>query len=189
MEDDLSLWNKIRVNGDVQALKVLHDRYYNQLYLYTRKIYNNSDGWDEAVSDCFIRLWTKRNDILIDRSVRNYLFLMLRNGLIDNLRKKKGIVFSEVNSLPEIPDEGFDNDADHLTRLYIAMDKLPVQRRRILELAVYESATYNQIAEKLNISVNTVKTQIGRAYRFLKEELDPKSFQLLFLIQKGLSNK
>jgi RNA polymerase sigma-70 factor (ECF subfamily) len=114
---------------------------------------------------------------------------MLRNGLIDNLRKKKGIVFSEVNSLPEIPDEGFDNDADHLTRLYIAMDKLPVQRRRILELAVYESATYNQIAEKLNISVNTVKTQIGRAYRFLKEELDPKSFQLLFIIQKGLSNK
>jgi RNA polymerase sigma-70 factor (ECF subfamily) len=188
MEDDLSLWNKIRVNGDVQALKVLHDRYYNQLYLYTRKIFNNSDGWDEAVSDCFIKLWTKRHDILIDRSVSNYLFLMLRNGLIDNLRKKKGIVFSEVNSLPEIPDEGFENDTDHLTQLYVAMDKLPVQRRRILELAVYESATYNQIAEKLNISVNTVKTQIGRAYRFLKEELDPKSFQLLFMLKTNLAN-
>ena len=188
MEDDLSLWNRIREDGDVQALKVLHNRYYYQLYIYARKIYNNSEGWDEAAADCFIRLWTKRHDILIDRSVRNYLFLMLRNALIDNLRKKKGIVFSEVNSLPEIPDENIENDTDHLTRLYIAMDKLPAQRRRILELAVYESATYYQIAEKLNISVNTVKTQIGRAYRFLKEELDPKSFQLLFIMKTNLTN-
>ncbi len=189
MEDDLSLWNKIRNSGDTQALKILHDRYYYQLYFYARKIYNNAYELDEAVADCFIKLWTKRQDILIDRSVRSYLFLMLRNGLIDSHRKKKGILFSEVNALPEIPEESFESEADQFARLYMAMDKLPEQRRKILELAVYDSATYNQIAEKLNISVNTVKTQIGRAYRFLKEELDPKSFQLLFILRKGLPNK
>jgi hypothetical protein len=69
MEDDLTLWKKIR-NGDTQALKVLHDRYFYQLYLYAKKIYHNQQGLDEAVSDCFIKLWSKRNEIMIERSVK-----------------------------------------------------------------------------------------------------------------------
>lgn len=186
MEDDLTLWNNIR-KGDTRALKVLHDRYYYQMCLYAIKIYHSQSGMDEAVSDCFIKLWTRRNDIVIERSVKSYLFLMLRNGLIDLTRKKTGIILLEVNSLPELPDNDTQNEFDHYARLYHALEKLPEQRRRILELAVFESFTYAQIAEKLQISINTVKTQIGRAYRFLKEELDPKSIQLLFLLQSKFS--
>ena len=186
MVDDLTLWTNIR-NGDTKALKVLHDRYYYQMCLYAKKIYHLQNGLDEAVSDCFIKLWMKRKDIVIERSVKSYLFLMLRNGLIDLIRKKTGIILLEVNSLPELPDNETLTDLDHYARLYTALEKLPEQRRRILELAVFESYTYAQIAEKLQISVNTVKTQIGRAYRFLKEELDPKSINLLFMLQAKFS--
>lgn len=186
MEDDLTLWKNIR-NGDTRALRVLHDRYYYQMFLYATKIYHNQSGLDEAVSDCFIKLWTKRGDIVIERSVKSYLFLMLRNGLIDLVRKKTGIILLEVSSLPELPDNETLTDFDHYARLYNALEKLPEQRRRILEMAVFESCSYAQIAEKLHISVNTVKTQIGRAYRFLKEELNPKSIQLLFLLQSKFS--
>lgn len=170
MEDDLTIWKNIR-NGDTRALKALHDRYYYQMYLYAKKIYHLQNSLDEAVSDCFIKLWTKRSDIVIDRSVKSYLFLMLHNGLIDLIRKKSGTILLEVSSLPELPDNEMMTDLDHYARLYSALEKLPEQRRHILELAVFESYTYAQIAEKLQISVNTVKTQIGRAYRFLKEEL------------------
>ena len=186
MEDDLTLWKNIRI-GDTHALKVLHDRYYYQMYLYAKKIYHNQDGLDEAVSDCFIKLWTKRIDIVIEHSVKSYLFLMLRNGLIDLMRKKNGIILLEVSSLPELPDDQTQNDFDRYARLYTALEKLPEQRRRILELAVFESFSYAQIADKLNISINTVKTQIGRAYRYLKEELDPKSINLLFLLRAKIS--
>ena len=186
MDDDLTLWKNIQ-NGDTHALKVLHDRYYYQLYLYAKKIYHNQSGLDEAVADCFIKLWTKRNEIVIDRSLKSYLFVILRNGLFDLSRKKNGIILLEVNAVPEIPDTETLNEFDHYVRLYNALEKLPEQRRRILELAVYESCSYAQIAEKLNISVNTVKTQMGRAYRFLKEELDPRSINLLFMIQSKFS--
>ena len=186
MEDDLTLWTNIR-NGDTLALKVLHDRYYYQMYLYATKLYSTQSSLDEAVSDCFIKLWTKRNEIVIERSVKSYLFLMLRNGLIDLARKKREFILLEVSTIPELPDNDTMNEIDHYARLYAALDKLPEQRRRILELAVFESCTYAQIAEKLNISINTVKTQIGRAYRFLKEELDPKSINLLFLLQSKFS--
>jgi RNA polymerase sigma-70 factor (ECF subfamily) len=43
--------------------------------------------------------------------------------------------------------------------------------------------TYDQIAEKLHISKNTVKTQIGRSYQFLREELDPKAILLFFQLK------
>jgi Sigma-70 region 2 len=79
MEEDLKLWRKIGL-GDTTAVKALHDKYYYQLYLYGKKICHNSAVLDEVVSDCFIKLWTRRNELLIDRSLKAYLFLMLRNG-------------------------------------------------------------------------------------------------------------
>jgi RNA polymerase sigma factor (sigma-70 family) len=183
MEDDLSLWKNIR-NGDPRSLKTLHDRYYYQMRLYAIKIYHNKSELEEAVSDCFIKLWTKRSEIVI---VKSYLFLMLRNGLIDLIRKKRVIILLEISSLPEVPDNEAENEFDRYARLYNTLEKLPEQRRRILELAVFESCSYAQIAERLNISVNTVKTQIGRAYRFLKEELGPRGINLLFLLQSKFS--
>jgi len=181
MEDDLTLWRKIQ-NGDTVALKELHNRYYYQMIHYVKRMHKNFKGSDEAVSDCFIKLWTKSNEILIERSVRSYLFLMLRNTLIDHLRKKKQFVHVDTELFPEAPDEMITEELDDFARLYLALERLPEQRRRILELAVFESCSYAQIAEKLQISVNTVKTQMGRAYRFLKEELDPDSVQILFLL-------
>ena len=175
MDDDLTLWKNIQ-NGDTRALKVLHDRYYYPMYLYAKKIYHKHSGLEEAVADCFIKLWTKRNELLIDRSAKSYLFVILRNGLFDLNRKKKGIILLDVSLIPEIPDNETQNELDHYARLYNALEKLPGQRRRILELAVFESCSYAQIAEKLNISINTVKTQMGRSYRFLKEELDPLEY-------------
>jgi RNA polymerase sigma factor (sigma-70 family) len=111
----------------------------------------------------------------------------LRNGLIDTTRKKNGIIFLENGSIPEFPEYETVDEFDQYAQLYQALEKLPEQRRRILELAVFESCTYSQIAEKLNISINTVKTQMGRAYRFLKEELDPKSVHLLFILRSKFS--
>jgi RNA polymerase sigma factor (sigma-70 family) len=171
MDDDLILWKSIQ-DGDTRALKVLHDRYYLGMHHYAHKLYANQSGLDESISDCFIKLWTKRHDILIEHSVKSYLFLMLRNGLIDRTRKKTGIILVDFISIAEPADISDIDDFDYNDLLYKALEKLPEQRRRILELAVFKSFSYAQIAEELQISVNTVKTQIGRAYRFLKEELE-----------------
>ena len=181
MEEDLKIWERIR-EGDTTAVKALHDRYYYQLHLYGKKLCHNSTLLDEAVSDCFIKLWTRRKDLVITRSVKSYLFLMLRNGLIDLLRRKDHTLYFEEGTVPDLPDEEMHEELDRFAKLYTTLERLPTQRRTILELAVFESFTYAQIAEKLHISVNTVKTQMGRAYRFIKEELDPRSLQLLFML-------
>ncbi len=94
---------------------------------------------------------------------------MFRKGLIDLFRKERAIKLLEVSFTTELPDNETIIEPDHYGRRYIALEKLPEQSRGILEPAVFESCTCAQIAEKLGISDNMVKTQMGCAYRFSRK--------------------
>lgn len=178
--EDLNIWKNI-VSGDLGALKLLHKRYHSQMYLWACKFLGNALEAEELVADCFIKLWNQKNQIIIQKSLRSYLFLMLRNEIISHIRKSKHKKEIYPENLPDLPDEKTVDQQEFYVSLYKAIEKLPDQRRKILELAVFDSLSYKEIASKLGISVNTVKTQMGRAYRFLKEELDPKDFVFLFM--------
>lgn len=185
MNDQL-IWSKITDN-DVGALRVLHDKYYYLLWLCARKITLCDSIAEEIVSDCFIRIWELRNGLIIEKSVKAYLLHMVRNQSVSYLRKARPEVLVENENLPE-PTEDYDfRDEEFYADLYKAIAKIPDQRRKILELAAFESLSYKEIAAQLNISVNTVKTQMGRAYQFLKEELDPKNFVLFSLLNYRIS--
>ena len=81
-------------------------------------------------------------------------------------------------------DEKFFDDQKQYARLYLAMKKLPDQCRKVLELSIFESLSYQEIADQLHISKNTVKTQVGRAYKHLREMLDPKDFNFFLVIRR-----
>ena len=183
--NDLLIWEKVRT-GDVDSLRILHDRFYYTLYSYADNYLKDSFVAEELVSSCFIKLWMCRKNIIIEKSVKSYLFLMLRNRIIDEIRKPLGKIILQSDSLPEIPDETIINKHDFYAELYLAIRKLPEKRRDILELAVFDGLTYKEIANKLGITVNTVKTQISRAYQFLKENLDPQNFIFFCLRLKNI---
>ena len=178
---DLAIWEKMRA-GNVESLRILHDRYFVQLCSWANQFISDKLLSEELVSDCFVKLWLQREHILIQKSVKGYLFFMLRNLIVDYSRKTHIRFIRGMDSLPDFPDEEMIDSQDFYAELYQAIQKLPEQRRKILELAAFNSLTYKEIAEQLHISVNTVKTQMGRAYQFLKEELDPKSFFLFHLL-------
>ncbi|MEN6454852.1 MAG: sigma-70 family RNA polymerase sigma factor [Prolixibacteraceae bacterium] len=177
--EDRQIWENTR-NGSRAALKALHDKYFNQMCLYALKSVSESGAVEELVSDCFIKIWENRDRIEIKTSVKHYIFLMLRNNVIDFHRKRK-ILTEQVEKVQEPPDEEIFDDQEAYAKLYSLLEKLPLQRRTILELAVFDALSYKEIAERLKLSKNTVKTQIGRAYRFLKEHLDPGDFYLFFI--------
>lgn len=182
--DELELWENIK-KGDVQALNKLHTRYFHQMCLFAKKTVNDNQLVENIVSDCFIKVWENRKKIEIKTSLKSYLYQTLRNQIVDHFRKKQ----DNAELLDEIPDVSNEADFDEQQRyakLYKVISKLPEQRKKVLELAVFESLTYQQIADKLNISKNTVKTQIARAYRFLKESLEPRDFYFFCLLQKKL---
>ena len=112
---------------------------------------------------------------------------MLHNSIVDHFRKRKIITEPITDDFRAPGNEKEFDDRKQYARLYLALKKLPDQCRKVLELAIYESLSYQEIADKLHISKNTVKTQVGRAYKYLREMLDPKDFNFFFIIRKGRS--
>jgi len=186
--EDRTLWNRIK-KEEKSALRQLHDKYFHQMYLYAKRYTNGQTMLSEdLVFDCFIKLWEFRQKIEIKTSVKHYLFLMLRNSIIDHHRKKRLFTEPLASGYTAPGEEKEFDDQKKYALLYASLEQLPPQRRKILEMAVFDSMTYNQIAEKMHISRNTVKTHIARAYRFLKERLDPKDFNL-FLVTKSTTSR
>ncbi len=174
------LWEEIK-RGDKAAFKKLHERLFHQMYLYARHSVTHAEA-EEIVDDCFIKLWEYRWKIDVHTSLKHYLFLMLHNAIIDHIRKNKITTEPLVIDIPMPANEKYFDEQKQYATLYKALKKLPDQCRKILEMAIYDSKTYNEIAEELNISKNTVKTQMGRAYKFLKEKLDPREFNLFIML-------
>lgn len=180
-------WKEIQA-GDKEAFKQVFDNYYQPLCLYANKILNDLGLAQDLVSESFVNCWEKRASIEIKSSLKNYLLLVVRNAALMHLRQTKEKHWREHLSLQEIDvaEEHVKEleGEEQVIRVHQAINKLPEQRRKILQLAVYNNLSYKEIATFLGISVNTVKTQMGRAYRFLKEEL--KGDQLtLFLLFGG----
>jgi RNA polymerase sigma-70 factor (ECF subfamily) len=153
--------------------------------LFAKKTVHDNQLIENIVSNCFIKIWESRKNIEIKTSLKSYLYQILRNQIIDHYRGKQESM-ELMDDLPDIPNEIEFDEQERYAKLYKAILKLPEQRKTILELAVFDSLSYQQIADKLGISKNTVKTQMGRAYRFLKESLEPRDFYFLCVLQKKL---
>ena len=149
--------------------------------LYALKSTSEEGLVEELVSDCFINIWENRGKIVIKSSVKNYIFLILRNSMIDFYRKKR-ILTEPIENISEPADEEYFDEQAQYAKLYATLENLPPQQRTILKLVVFDSLSYKEIAEKLNISKNTIKTQVARAYRLLKERLDPNDFYLFLFL-------
>lgn len=180
--EDFRLWQKIQT-GDTKVLQKLHDRYFFQMCLYAKKSVLDNQLIEDIVSDCFIKLWTNRKKIEIKTSLKSYLFRILRNNLIDHFREIDDRTLF-IDHFSEIADEATFDEQKYYAKLYQTIEKLPEQRKIILKLAVFEALSYQEIAHRLQISKNTVKTQIARAYRFLRENLHPHDFNFFCLIRK-----
>lgn len=180
--NELEIWQNIK-GGDVKTLGRLHSEYFHQMCLFALKSIRDSQQVELIVSDCFLRLWENRKTIEIESSLKSYLFQILRNQIIDFYRKREDLT-DFTAALPEIASEAEFDEQQKYVKLYQAISRLPDKRRKILELAVFDSLTYQQIADKLDISRNSVKTQIARSYRFLKEILDPLDFYFFCFLKK-----
>ena len=177
-------WMKIR-EGDKKMFDKTFDLHYLPLCAFISRYINDKSIIEDLVIECFAKIWENRQTLNIKTSFQNYLITMVKNSAISYLRKNQFLVtdFENIsNSLIEDETDPLE-DAELLNKLHDAIDRLPEQRRNILKMSVFEEKSNAKIAEELHISVNTVKTQIARSYRFLRSELNVSQrviFSLLF---------
>jgi len=156
-----------------EAFDSLFESYYERLCNYAYTLVNGFDIAEDIVQDVFVNIWTRRKRIVIQLTINAYLYKCVYNACLDHQKKNRlQQVFvkskQDGNSL-SLHDSIKDFELPE--RVDRAIEELPEQCRRIFTMSRQNGLKYHEIAKELNISENTVDTQIRRALKRLREQL------------------
>jgi RNA polymerase sigma-70 factor (ECF subfamily) len=174
-------------NGDEEFLKILFRLYYARLCVYAATFVRVPDLAEEIVQETIIKFWENRADIEINHSFRAYVFRSVHNNCINFLKKSEVLkrqsreMEEEILYHNEIALRNFNPDIiDNLiseemeARLSVALNSLPPQAGKIFMMSRFDQLSYQEIADSLSISVNTVKTQMKRTLSKMREIFNRK---------------
>lgn len=187
---DEQLFNLIE-NGDKIAFTEAYNKYHRLLYSVSYRYLMDREKAEEAVQYVFVRLWEYRSDLNIGISLKNYLFTMTKNYVLNIIRNENCMTekqYELAQRASEFADdfvEKFEN-RERMDIFYKALDKLPEQKREICLLKVREELSNKEIAERMNLSVNTIKTHYSEALKLLRIHLKKMLMIILFLILLGV---
>ncbi len=184
--------NHIESGGiELSDFSNLYRKYYVLLCLIAEHIVRNRQDAEEIVSDVFVKLWNCRERIKITTSVKGYLVKSVHNTALNYLEKNKKDRLTDSISTSDYRILAWDSDYP-LGRIYEeevmkliddGIKCLPCACREIFVLSRNGNMKNCEIAEMLGITVNTVKTQIQIALRYLRGHLkDYISVLLLFCL-------
>lgn len=170
-------------NGVDAAYKYLYDQHY-QILCHVAAQYVKDDFLAETiVGDVIFHLWEVRETIEINTSVRSYLMTCVRNRCIDYLKSQyhKREVAHNDTGLRDFPVLQYVKDDDYPLgkllekeledEIMNAINRLPDECRRVFNMSRFENRKYEEIAQELKISVNTVKYHIKHALALLHEDI------------------
>lgn len=162
---------------------------YSGLCQYAYKFLRDEFEAEEVVQQFFIRLWDGRNQLQVD-FLGGYAYRAVRNSCLNHILRGGKLQREPIDNLVNTIVENMDWDGGegyvYQSQVRKAILKIPRKSRRILLLHCIRGLKYKEIADLLNISINTVKSQIAVAYRILIDEL--KDLFPLFLLSMCLQH-
>jgi len=172
--------------GDHAAYTIIFDRFYGLLFIHSCKLLHNEDEAKDVVQELFEKLWMRRETISFEHSLSAYLYAAIRNRVINRI-SHKSVENKYINSLQEFIDR--DNYfADYRIRenemrkmIEREISALPSKMKEIFELSRRDYLSHKQIAVKLQISEQTVRTHVKKALRILRPKLSLIFYLLLLL--------
>ena len=149
-------------------IEPIFQAWYRPLCLYALHYLGNPDAAEDVVQEVFISLW--KQDGPIDNA-KAWLHTAVRNRCIDQLRRSKTKELPLPCDLdgPISDEEAFDRSAVE-ARLWAAVEALPEKRRQCLIMAKRDGMSYQEIADELGLSENTVRNHISRALETLRQD-------------------
>lgn len=171
-ETDEELVKKIQ-SGEVLVFEEIVKRYQKRLLRFVSRIIYRESTAEEVVQDTFLKAYLAIDRIDTTRKFSTYLFEIAKNTAISELRKDKRDLplFEEIlDSGSETHLEKISRDQDNL-KVRQAVELLEEKYRRIVRLYYFEELSYEEVAQKLRIPLNTVRTHLRRAKEKLKEIL------------------
>jgi len=161
--------------GDSFAFEVLFYKYRNKVKGFAIKMVPAQVDPDEVVQEVFVKLWLKKEAVDPEKDFQSYLFSIAKHLILDHLKSavNRRIYFVEEQFQQDLLiDENVESTfaEDAADKLQQLICKIPERRQKIFRMSRFEGLSYKQIAERLNISENTVDSQIRNALAFLRKE-------------------
>ena len=148
----------------------LFRQYYRPLCLYANRYLQDAGRVEDVVQGAFVAYWDKCRSGREPDLPKSYLFRAVHNRCIDELRRSAGTVSAEgLFRFSEVPDEETVDRSFVWARLWAAIDGLPERRREILLLNKRDGLTCTEIAARMGISEHTVRNQLAKALKALRE--------------------
>ncbi|MBJ6368628.1 sigma-70 family RNA polymerase sigma factor [Snuella sedimenti] len=150
------------------------ERYFKENHTYLTvlsfKIVKDKDIAKDIVQEFFLHLWNRKDLFVLNTSFKAYSTKAIKNLSVTHLEKskKEKLIIEQLKVAKVKRHEDFQIPSFN-SKILDLLDKLPEKRRKILISSIIHGQKYSDIAEDNSISINTVKTQIKRAYTFFKE--------------------
>ncbi|MGL5683199.1 MAG: sigma-70 family RNA polymerase sigma factor [Marinifilaceae bacterium] len=136
---------------------------------------------EDIVQEIFVSLWEHKDGNKPIVNVNAYLRYSIRNNAIAYIRKQKNLYLNEIVIADNILSD--DNNLEHyLERIEVAIEKLPLKRREILKQHILYSHSYQDLSQQYEISVNTVKDHIKKAYAFIRNEINENTHHSILYV-------
>lgn len=169
--------------GEWTAFNRIFEENVERLYLYAHTFLKERAAAEDVVQDVFIYLWTNRTAIVLRGSIYAYLLRAVKNGCINYKIKQQTEDKYKNLAVRELMESGEEIDLNELHRKAQAiLETLPSGCRKIFILGCVEGMTYQEIAGELNVSVNTVKTQMKIAWKRIRKEMPPHMLALFYML-------
>ena len=172
---DQKLYDDLR-RGKEYAFAAVFERSNRLLYTIAYRFLKSEEEAEDAIQYLFMKLWEQRTNFSFESGIRSLLFTILKNYILNELRHRS-LVFEK---LYEMAQQVNDED-DFLTQfengelgkfLRVAIDKLPPQKQKICLLKIEYGLSNQEIADRMGITVPTVKSHYTQAIKALRNEIE-----------------
>ncbi|MEP7376785.1 MAG: RNA polymerase sigma-70 factor [Chitinophagaceae bacterium] len=180
----------LMASGDEAAFTQIFYHYTQRMYAYILTKTKSEDAAEEIVQEVFMKLWAKKETLAHVENHESYIFRMVANKIVDwfrNMSSEKNAIKTVWKSIEHFTNNTSETLDLHQSQELIneAVAHLSPQRKKIFLMSRQEGMTRSQIAEQLNLSVNTVNNHLNEAVRNVKEYLmniPGASLPLLFML-------
>jgi len=159
--------------GDERAFREVFDRFYRRIYQFAFSFLREKAKSEEIVQDTFLNFWLHRETLNPNAPIAPLLFTIARRTLVDAWRKavtsdsfRRRLLEKLELTNNDTEERIFASELERITQ--DAFNKLNNQQRQVFTLSRYEGLSYEEIAERLHISKNTVKYHLVAALKILR---------------------
>lgn len=187
------IWNQFK-EGDKEAFAVIYNHQVDSLYHYGSKLCKDEYAVKDAIQEIFLDLYLKRETITTNPEfLKFYLTLALKRNLIKKIQSNRKLLplrikkFAEFDVTYSIESHliEVENNTENSRKMADALNKLPAKQKEAVYLRFNQSLEYEEVAAILEISVESVRKQVYRAVKTLREILcNQPSMILVAFFQK-----